>query len=238
MMETEHAIILALSEPRNYSNLYKKARIIRKQNGETLSKESFNESLKRLFGDRIVNRKQINGREVSYFLNLEKSTLVKNIIKTISVIDDQISWVEKFTKFVERKADEIEEGRNQLIEMDLEIIIKKDELHHFVVREYQKLAMNLIRLTLSMQKASFFFTSKIWNINFTRKDQLKQQKQYSNIIDRLVEAIQKLDSKSAGTIHTIIRKELAQELTVHSIDMKRAEKLITNPKGLFYESLS
>ena len=237
-MEIENAIILALSESRNFSNLYTEARIVRKQNGETLSRDSFNSALKRLFDDKIVNKKQISGREVLYFLNLEKSALVNNVIYIINVIDDQISWVEKFTKFVERKAEEIDDGRKQLREMGMEFTIKEDKLHLFVVREYQKLAMNLIRLTLSMQKASFFFTSKIWNINFTRKDQLKQQKQYSNIIDRLVDAIQKLDAKSAGTIHTIIRKELAQELLVYDIDMKRAEKLINNPKGLFYESLS
>jgi len=237
-MEIENAIILALSESRNFSNLYTEARIVRKQNEETLSRDSFNSALKRLFDDKIVNKKQISGREVLYFLNLEKSALVKNVIYIINAIDDQISWVEKFTKFVERKAEEIDDGRKQLREMGFEVIVKEDKLHHFVVREYQKLAMNLIRLTLSMQKASFFFTSKIWNINFTRKDQLKQQKQYFNIIDRLVDAIQKLDSKSADTIHTIIRKELAQELLAYDIDMKRAEKLISNPKGLFYESLS
>jgi len=237
-MEIENAIILALSESRNFSNLYIEARIVRKQNGETLSRDSFNTALKRLFVDKIVNKKQVSGREMLYFLNLEKSALVKNISYIIDVIDDQISWVEKFAKFVERKAGEIDEGRKQLRELGLEVIVKEDELHHFVVREYQKLAMNLIRLTLSMQKTSFFFTSKIWNIYFTRKKQIKQQKQYSNIIDRLVDAIQKLDSKSADTIHTIIRKELSQELLVYDIDMKRAEKLISNPKGLFYESLS
>jgi len=98
--------------------------------------------------------------------------------------------------------------------------------------------MNLIRFILSMQKASFFFTSKIWNINFTRKEQIKQQKQYSDIIDRLVDAIQKLDSKSASAFYLIIRKELAEEISVNDIDMKRAEKLFSKPKGLFYESLS
>jgi len=237
-MEIEHAIILALSEPRNYSNLCKEARMIRNQNGETLSKEAFNDALKRLHNDEFVNKKQINGREVSYYLNLEKSTLVKNVIHTIKVINEQISWTEKFTGFVERKAEEIDDARKQLKEMGFEIIIKEDKLHHFVIIEYQKLAMNLIRLTLSIQKATFFFTSKIWDINFTKREQQKQQKKYSDIIDRLVDAIQKLDRKSAGVIQTIIRKELAQDMTKNDIDMERAKKLVTDPESLFYESLS
>jgi len=121
-MEIEHAIILALSEPRNYTNLCKEARTIRKQNGETLSKESFNVTIKRLFADKFVNKKQVNGREVSYSLNLEKSTLVNNIMKIIYKIDDQISSVEEFTKLVEGKAETIDEGRKQIIKLQLKKI--------------------------------------------------------------------------------------------------------------------
>lgn len=237
-MEIEEAIILGLSENRNYSNLCIQARKIRRQNGETLSKEGFNEALKRLRDEKIAIRKKISGREVEYSLNLKLSNKVKNVIYVIDMIKKRIEWVERFTKFIERKANEIDEARNQLTEMGYKELWKDNQEHHFVVREYQTLIMNLIKFTLAMQKITFFFTSKIWDISFTKKHQLQHQKKYSELIDRLVEASIKLDKASADSIHTILRKELTQEMVDNHVDMERAKKLVTDPKLLFYESLS
>jgi len=237
-MEIEEAIILALSEPRNYSNLRMEARKIRRQHEETLSNEGFEEALKRLRDEKIADRKEINGREVEYSLNLKSSNLVKNVIFAIGSIKERSEWVERFTKFIERKANEIDEGRNEFIKMGLKQVVEHDQLHLFVVREYQILAMNLIKFILSMQKATFFFTSKIWNFSFTKKHQLEHQKKYSELIDRLVDASMKLDKASTGSIHTIVRQELAKEMMNNQVDLERAEMLVKNPKLLFYKTLS
>lgn len=237
-MEIEEAIILALSEARNYSNLRIESRKIRRQNGKTLSNVGFNEALNRLRDEKIAIRKKISGREVEISLNLKSSNRVKNVIFVIDMIKKRIEWVERFTKFIERKANEIDEARHQLTEFDYWELFKDDQEHHFVVREYQVLIMNLVKFTLSMQQITFFFTSKIWNISFTKKHQLQHQKKYSELIDRLVEASIKLDKASADSIHTILRKELTQEMVDNQVDMERAKKLVTNPELLFYESLS
>lgn len=237
-MEIEHSIIFALSEPRIYSKLFIEARAIRKGDGETLSKDAFNDALKRLYADEIVKKKNINNREVLYSLDFEKSSTAKKVINVIQKTNAQITKLEKFSKIIERKANEIDEGMQEMKKMGLEDILQQDEKHNFIVREYQKLIMSLIRYILSMQKMTFFYTSKIWRLGFTKKDQLKHQKKYSDIIDRLINSMQKLDNQYAAAIHTIIRKELSQEMIDRLIDEKKAKKLVNSPEDLYYESLS
>ena len=236
-MEIEDSIIIALSESMIYSKLRQESRQIRLQHGKTLSNEAFNEALKKLVAEKLVNRKKINGREIEYSLNLKLSNHVKKAITSIDTIQDRIKWIEHFIKLVERKANEIDEGRNDLIKMGFKNF-KTDPIHLFVVREYQTLAMNLIKYTLSFMKISFFMTSGIWNIRFTKKHQLTQQKKFSEFNDRLIIALNKLNKKSAESFHIIIKKELVMDVLKNKVDMKKSEKLITKPEQFFYESLS
>lgn len=236
-MEIEDSIILALSESMIYSKLRQESRLIRRQYEKSLSNEAFNEALKRLVADKLVNRKKINRREIEYSLNLKLSNHVKKAITSIDTIQERIKWIEMFTKFIERKANEIDEGRNGLIKMGFENF-KTDPIHLFVVREYQTLAMNLIQHALAYMKTSFFMTSGIWNIGFTKKHQVTHQKKFSELVDRLINVINKLNKESAESFHMIIKKELVIDIQRNKVDIKRFEKLKTNPEKFFYESLS
>jgi len=239
-MEIEQAIILALSEPRIYTKLRTEARKIRHQHEKTLSNEAFEEALKRLRDEKIVLRREINGRDVEYSLNHDSSSVVRYVIFASDKIDKKIELLEKFTKSIERKSDEIDKGRKTMIEMGLEDIVKEDKVQHFVVQEYQAFIMELMKFTLSSQKLSFFFTSKIWGTKYpARKHQLQRQKRFSDIIDRLAKSSIKLDKDSAFSVHTIIRKELTDETLLNDLNSERFQKLLTTPPEInYYESLS
>jgi hypothetical protein len=238
-MNIDEAIILALNEPRNYTNLRREARRIRKDHKESLSNEGFEEAMKRLRKDKVVVKKKISGRELEYSLNQNQSNLVDYVMKLSKGFEEKIEFIERFTKFIERKANEIDEGRKTMIEMGLSEVVKKDKIHHFVIKEYQTTIMELIRFTISLQKTNFFFTSKVWDLEFTKKQQSQITSKYSSLLDRLIMASKKLDKGSSISITSIIRRELSQELTNNNVDLRRLEKLIKQGAEItYYESLS
>jgi len=224
-MEIEEAIILALSEPTNYTNLRRKAQKIRRRHGKTLSNEAFDEALKRLRDEKIVLRKEIDGRTVEYSLNQDTLSVVKYVNYIAKKERKRIEVLEKLTKFIEKRVDKINDHRTFFTKMGdkdtLKAIIPKN-----MVQEFQAFIMELMKYILSLEKLSFFFNSKIWGTSLTKKYQLEHQKQYSDFIDRLAQSSINLDKNFAYAVQTIIRKELTDEAELNTFDPKSYEKLL------------
>ena len=127
-MNIEHAIILALSEPRSHSKLKIKTRQIRRQNNETLSNDGFDAALKRLRNGKITNRKKINGREVEYSLNSDSSKMAKQAISHIENTGKIIEWLEMCTRIIQRRAKVIDKMRKLSKKSGLGEEMKKDKL--------------------------------------------------------------------------------------------------------------
>jgi len=106
-MEFEQDILVALSEPRNFSRLYHKTAKLRKQTNQTLSRESFNKALKRLVEDQIVTKKKITGREVEYSIDFRKAGDLGKKLLLDKAEDDSLTWFEERFKLLEANIDKM-----------------------------------------------------------------------------------------------------------------------------------
>lgn len=216
-MEVEKAIVLSLSEPRNYTQLFTEARQLRKEYGGSLSKDTFNKSLKNLQQGKIVARNDKDGREVIYTLKLDSVGIAGKNAVLMPQEDKKIERLENMIKSVESMYQKIDDGRKNKKRIKIKII-------HAV----QILIMNLISLIMAYQKNSFFLANWSTDTPATKERFYKQQDIFADHLKNLSAISMKLDKSMALTSILFLCEEINEQtkkaFEILTIDFEKNRK--------------
>jgi len=198
-MEIERAIIESLTEPRNYTSLFLEAYKLRRERNLGLSKEDFNNALRRLVDEKIVIRESINKREKKFSLNLESiGQQGKNLLSILGEEDAKIDKIQALTKEIENEINYLSKNK-----------ISHRKKH---VRKVLELITNILLILLGRQKLTVFLLDTSWSFPFTRREIKFQQQKCQKLIKRLSFAAEKLDKQGSATILLTIFRKIQNEI--------------------------
>ena len=219
VMEIEQSIVVGLSESRNYSKLYHETVKIRRQANQTLSKESFNNALKRLVEDKIVTKKKVTGREMKYFLDLKKAGYLGKQLLLDTYEEDSLTWLEERLKILEENIDEIKKLRKNSSSNNEKKKVKDLTIVH------KKIILVLLKGALISQKKVFLQ----WSIEFPPKSNRRrlqtQLRRYYIIINVLARLLVKLDGKKSLIHIKDLMDDIDKEKTEYGNEFEELGKI-------------
>jgi len=218
-MQVEKAIVLSLSEPRNFTQLFSESRKLRKEYGESLSRDTFTKSLKSLRNGKVVNRGEPKGREVIYTLNLDEVGRAGKATVLLPQEDQKMEWLKKIIGSLDPMYKKILNHRG-----------KKDAKTKKKIEGFQILLMNVISLIMAYQKNSFFKSNWYDPTTVIGSRYKAQNKKFSQLVNRLSEMSMTIDPSVGIITFLLLGEEASNQIDssykIMMFDFKRNEKYL------------
>lgn len=144
-MEIEEVVILALNQPRSFTEWLGEATMLRNSEGNTLSRTTFSKIIQKLVAENVVTEKRIDGRKKEFTINRDNADIYK--------------WIEKIESDLLLFMNDIKQGllKMETIDQDTRDIIVNGKIFHMFLR-------NLIHDIFLIQKKIYLYkTSNLYS---------------------------------------------------------------------------
>jgi len=218
-MEVERAIILSLSEPRRYDDLFTKARELRKKAKKTLARQTFNKTLKILVSDDLVKKNPKKEGKVVY--EIADSSLARSSKKFFE------NYEEYHDKKIVTTMESLKKNLAEIIEKNKNEI----EITSFDKTNYSLKVSTALMLLLEYQKYLFFFKSTgfiIPSIKSTIQNKIKDIENILSLVLKPVSGI--LDKESLLAIFEAASRTIESDIKREENNLKVIEEFYQRKK--------
>jgi len=177
----------------------------RKEDGQTLSRETFDQALKRLVSDGFVIREDVDGRSKKYSLNPE---------------DDKEKTKQLFFDFTKNLKEKIDWFDKILLKFD----VKKAQSSTQISIQYEIIFTHIFLLCLEYQKRLFFLIHMPIQNKSLKKVIDKEQRRIAKILTTLPNSLPSIGPNSFEVVASAVKSIILVDITKKENELENSVK--------------